>query len=128
MFVCFLYFFVWSSSLILLLLPLNSIKLLVMLCFVPYISTFSYSSFQSKIFLLQQFSFLVISAMSATAAIICPGCQNSSLVAPGTLISNCLFHEVKPRFCHQNGVPWKQIETFFFLQIFSYFAEVQNSF
>ena len=90
---------------------LNSIKFLVMLCFVPYVSTFSYSSLQSKIFLLKQFSLLVISAMSTTAAIISPGCQNSSLlVAPGTLVSNCLYHEVKPHFCHRNGLPLKKIK------------------
>lgn len=109
MFVSFLYFFVWNSSLIFPFLPLNSIKFLVMLCFVPYVSTFSYSSLQSKIFLLKQFSLLVISAMSATAAVISPGCQNSSLlVAPGTLVSNCLFHEVKPHFCHWSGLPLKK--------------------
>lgn len=66
-----------------------------MFCPLP-VSTFSYSSLQSRIFLLKEFSLLVISAVSATAAIISPGCQNSSLLdALGTLVLNCLFHEVK---------------------------------
>lgn len=87
----------------------NGIKFLVMLCFVPYVSTFSYSSLQSKIFLL--LSLLVL----AFAPVISPGCQNSSLlVARGTLVSNCSFHEVKPQFCYQNGVLLKKVKNIFF--------------
>lgn len=91
------------------------------------VSTFSYLSLQSKIFLVKQFSLLAISALSA--AVKSPGCQNSSsLVAPGILVSNYLFHEVKPGVLPPNDISLKKLfRKDFFSQIFSY-AEVQNSF
>lgn len=92
----------------------NGIKFLVMFCPLRFYFQLLIPSFQSIFAKANQFSLLVVLAFTP---VISPGCQNSSLlVARGTLVSNCSFHEVKPHFCYQNGVLLEKIRNIFFLK------------